>query len=185
MLKHAHNPSIEIRHIIKEEEKKLAVCLSTRWSFIFFSFSLSHSFSLNVKIEEQNSGRRSRRTQHDDLWCTIDRSQPPHIIIALDEEKVSIFYGIEITTDGCFWVSVYSFFLIISNFFRVSAEFINENFVPVYIRSSSLLFELEICLCCNNKLSTFRVSCVCISIYTYIGKEINRASSMIYISMVE
>jgi hypothetical protein len=45
MLKHAHNPSIEIRqstrHIIKEEEKKLAVCLRAGRLFsFFFSFSL-------------------------------------------------------------------------------------------------------------------------------------------------
>lgn len=69
MLKRVHNPFKQIRqttrHIIKE--KKLVVCL--RWSFIFFLsfFLLLTHFSLNVKIEEQNSGRRSRSTQHADL----------------------------------------------------------------------------------------------------------------------
>jgi hypothetical protein len=46
MLKHAHNPSIEIRqstrHIIKEEEKKLAVCLRAGrlFSFLFLFLTL-------------------------------------------------------------------------------------------------------------------------------------------------
>lgn len=191
MLKRAYNSFTQIRQATKDVIEKNQ-STSLRRSFIF-SFSLSPllfllSFvrSLNVKEEHKSEWTEvvHIKNTHDDFQCTIDRSHSLSLIIAmsmiaLEKKKETVRVCVltsQIANRRFLRLSISFLLRHLLNFLFMNDKnkYMYEKFrqsLFSFLRRSFLLFELEMCLCCNNKTVIIVKFFSYVTILAYISRE--------------